>query len=318
MEQCIRLVSGAVRWLHSERESLSPFQKFFLAVAAMPVFVFAGLIFLWQRFRGTPHHVIGRSRQGVQFHCALPDIIQSNLYFFGIWEPDLTSFIERRLAPGDVFLDIGANIGYYTLVAAKLAGPDGKAVAVEVSPTIFALLQENLALNGSPENVRAVNVAAAAERGTLPVYRGPSFNIGITSTVKTLNLTLECEIDAVPVAELLEPDELRRLKLVKIDIEGAEEHVLPSLGEFLASCPEGTEFLIELTPLWWKEKKGRIGDVLAAFSSAGYHFYRIQNSYAPWRYLWPLSVHRPVRIRGEVKCRFQIDLVVSRTDADYL
>jgi hypothetical protein len=54
-------------------------------------------------------HITGHTR----------DWIQRNLYYFGLWEPNLSAWIESRLSPGDVFIDVGANIGYFTLLAAN-------------------------------------------------------------------------------------------------------------------------------------------------------------------------------------------------------
>jgi len=318
MHACIHILARALERLRVTQTALPLHRKLAIAALALPIFLLLGMILLWQRLRRAPIQTIGTTLEGAQFHCTLPDMIQTYLYLFGVWEPDLSAFIRLRMQPGDVFLDIGANIGYYTLLASRLAGENGGAVAVEASPTTFALLQANLALNNCPKNVRTMNVAAAAERGTLPVYRGPAFNTGITTTLQSKRLELECEVTALPIAELLEDAERERLKLVKIDIEGAEEHVLPTLADFLQTCPEHTEFLIELTPLWWQEKKGKLGEVLAPFLESGYHPYKVHNSYLPWRYLWPADVRPPTRIRGGVKAWMQIDLVLSRIDAPTL
>jgi len=88
----------------------------------------------------------------------------------------------RRLAPGDAFVDVGANIGYFSLLASKLVGESGLVVAIEPSPTIFAVLESNLARNRA-HNVRAVCVAASASTGMLRLFRGPDSNIGRTTVL---------------------------------------------------------------------------------------------------------------------------------------
>src|SRR5450755_115400 len=65
------------------------------------------------------------------------DWIQRQLYYFGLWEPNLSAWIERRLSTGDVFVDVGANVGYFTLLAAGVVGKTGKVVAIEPMPEIF-------------------------------------------------------------------------------------------------------------------------------------------------------------------------------------
>src|SRR4030088_1768852 len=66
-----------------------------------------------------------RVKYGARFLCSSEDLIQSWLMFFGIWEPGLTSFLQSRLQPGDCFVDVGANIGYFTLFASELVGERG-------------------------------------------------------------------------------------------------------------------------------------------------------------------------------------------------
>ncbi|HEY3128368.1 MAG TPA: FkbM family methyltransferase, partial [Acidobacteriota bacterium] len=87
------------------------------------------------------------------------DIVGRYIYYFGIWEPNLTNWISERLLAGDTFVDVGANIGYYSLLASKLVGESGRVVAVEALPQIFGILRDNLQANCAG-NVRPVNIAA--------------------------------------------------------------------------------------------------------------------------------------------------------------
>lgn len=73
-------------------------------------------------------------RNGVRMSVDTKDIVQRYLYQFGIWEPSLSGWLARTLRPGDVFVDVGANIGYYSLLAARLVGHLGSVVAIEASP----------------------------------------------------------------------------------------------------------------------------------------------------------------------------------------
>jgi precorrin-6B methylase 2 len=88
------------------------------------------------------------------------DIIQQYIYYFGVWEPRITGWVSRHLAPGDTFIDVGANIGYYSLLASPLVGKTGTVVAIEASPRTFDDLLFNLELN-NVSNVRPVNVAVS-------------------------------------------------------------------------------------------------------------------------------------------------------------
>jgi tRNA/tmRNA/rRNA uracil-C5-methylase (TrmA/RlmC/RlmD family) len=117
------------------------------------------------------HEFVVSTSFGMRIAGDTRDIIQGFIYFFGMWEPSLTRWIQERLAPGDIFIDVGANIGYYSLLASKLVGHSGSVVAIEPSPKIFSALQHNLALNHI-ENVRVVNMAVSDRREALRLFRG--------------------------------------------------------------------------------------------------------------------------------------------------
>jgi hypothetical protein len=112
----------------------------------------AGKAWLWSRvihpyFAWTHHRFACKTQSAGRIAGDTRDILQQ--YYFGVWEPNLTHWIVGRLRRGDTFVDVGANIGYYSLLASKLVGPGGSVVALEASPTIFHQLQDNLRLNNS-------------------------------------------------------------------------------------------------------------------------------------------------------------------------
>ncbi|MHC4220673.1 MAG: FkbM family methyltransferase, partial [Planctomycetota bacterium] len=256
---------------------------------------------------------------GSRIVSRLPDLIQMYIYLFGIWEPDITTFIRARLAPGDTFIDVGANVGYHTLLAAKLVGESGRVAAIEASPAIFRSLQHNLDLNDDTGVVRAVNMAAADVPGTVQIHSGPVHNVGLTTTLESRGLAPEAEVAAAPLADLLEPVEIETSRLVKIDVEGAEDRVLAGMMSFIERCPANVEFLLELSPAWWNDRQQTAQQVLEPLFDAGFHAYRIDNNLFPWRYLWPNDVRKPVRVREALTRRVKrIDLVLSRLDQEDL
>ena len=76
---------------------------------------------------------------GAVVKCRLEDVVQKSIFHFGVWEPEITEIVCARLRPGDTFIDLGANIGYYTLLGARLTGQRGCVVGIEPSPSLFAL-----------------------------------------------------------------------------------------------------------------------------------------------------------------------------------
>ena len=76
-----------------------------------------------RRLRTRPGTATARTRFGSDIPVTTADLIQRYLYLFGSWEPNLTHWISARIRPGDTVIDVGANIGYFTLLAAHLTGP---------------------------------------------------------------------------------------------------------------------------------------------------------------------------------------------------
>ena len=112
---------------------------------------------------------------GAKISCNLNDMVARFIFLFRIWEPSITSVVQKTLKEGDVFVDAGANIGYYTLLASKLVGDTGRVISIEALPEIFKRLESNVVSNCA-KNVRLVNIAVANEIGELPVYEAPSWN----------------------------------------------------------------------------------------------------------------------------------------------
>ena len=86
-----------------------------------------------------------------------------------VYERTATGIVQREINEGDVVLDIGANIGYYTLLAARLVGPTGQVIAFEPDQTNFALLRKNVEANGY-RNVVLVNKAVSDHNGTAELF----------------------------------------------------------------------------------------------------------------------------------------------------
>ena len=228
---------------------------------------------------------------------------------------------RKRLRRGDVFIDVGANIGYFTLLASNKVGPEGKVVAIDALPSNYAELVYNIGMSSNRDNVRAINRAVSDSHGTIKVYAEAPTNLGHATTAPgdRKNLRFEASVEAAPLADLLLADEIRQARLLKIDVEGAEPSVLASIGPFLRQCSQDLEIVLELSPVWWTDPALTPEKVLAPLREAGFNTYRMENDYMPWRYLWPKAV-RKVRRVGQLADRHakQIDLVLSRIDSEEL
>ncbi len=258
---------------------------------------------------------IVRTRFGSRLAGNTKDMIQQQIYFFGLWEPVLTDWITSRLAPGDTFVDVGANIGYHSLLASKIVGDSGRVVAIEASPEIYIELQKNLTRN-CIVNVRSINVGVSDRKGRLQLFRGPDHNSGETSLFQAAGFTANGTVEAAPLQDILEPKELTRARIIKIDIEGAEQFVVPGIGPLLRSGRADLELIVEFHPQYLTQPNRRAEDLVKLLNEAGFYAYWLENDYWPFNHLRNPALKRPVRLQGPIKGETVV--VFSRKDAESL
>jgi FkbM family methyltransferase len=280
----------------------------------------AGKRWLWSRvmdpyFIWNSHPFVAETVFGMRIKGDAKDIIQQYVYYFGIWEPHITSWIRSCLQPGDSFIDVGANIGYYSLLASRLVGADGSVVAIEASPKTFLELQTNLTRNRI-NNVRAVNVAASNFRGTLKVFRGHEHNTGLTTVFYREGFALECEVAAAPLSDIVHPNEMKCARVVKIDVEGAESSVVAGMGSIITAARPDLEIIIEVNPAALASQGTKPERLLKLFFDAGYHAYTLENDYSALSYVPIPPAKRPRRLRSSIN--HVTDIVLSRLDREYL
>ncbi len=156
----------------------------------------------------------------------------SRSYLLQPHEPEVTAVLERCLEPGLVVVDVGANIGYHALHAARLVGPVGRVYAVEPGQDNLAYLEKNIALNRA-ENVQVLPYAAGASR------RMREFHLLKLSLQNSFDLYEQQPDDIVGIQQVQEMplDELiaEPVDFVKIDIEGAEIEALQGMQRILAN-----------------------------------------------------------------------------------
>lgn len=261
------------------------------------------------------------TRHGTRLRCDARDLIQRSLMCFGIWEPELTGFLSRRLRPGDLFVDVGANIGYYTVLAARIVGPHGGCVSIEASPTIHRLLERNVALNRL-RNVRTINMAASDRCKEVRIYLGAETNIGASTLRAERGYTRFETVQAAPLTAMLTPEEIRRARVVKIDVEGAEQEVLDSLFERIDEFPLDAVFVVELAPTTLRENGSSLAAQVARFEAQGFTAWLLEIEHPDFDYLEysPYGVHgTPIPLdaltfsqRETVEARSFVDVVFCR------
>jgi FkbM family methyltransferase len=152
---------------------------------------------------------------------------------FGLYELDTARVLRRLLRPGDTFIDGGANIGYFTLLAAKAVGPRGGVHAFEPQPENRRRLADHAAANGLADIITIHPVALSDKPGAveLHTYANPAANHG-QSTMFILpgTETRSVRVETVRLDDYL-PDAAPRL--IKLDIEGAEPLAISGMVQML-------------------------------------------------------------------------------------
>lgn len=150
--------------------------------------------------------------------------ITGNLYW-GLHEPADMAFFVHFLRPGELFLDVGANLGAYSILSGALAGAD--VLAFEPSPDTYAMLSANLKLNGLEHKLGAVNAAVGSQIGQV------HFTVGLDA-INHVTEAAGGNTMMVPVVTLDDATPNRPVTAIKIDTEGYELEVLKGAQRVLA------------------------------------------------------------------------------------
>ena len=270
--------------------------------------------FLWSYFYWRDYHYCVRTRFGTRMKGRARDLVQGRIYYFGIWEPNLSFFIVNRLRGGGgrTFVDVGANVGYYSLLAAKLL-TDGRVVAIEAFPSIHKTLVANVKLNKFA-NIRTVAQAATDKKCHITMFSGGPLNEGATSSAESRVNSSSVVVEGMPLSEILADDEISTVRLIKIDVEGAEHSVIKGMESMLSKLPSDAEIVVEISPSEIGEKN--LIELFSIFKKSGYFPYTIKNIYVPNYYLFSLKIERAIRMK-EIPTH-GVDIVFSRMDAEYL
>lgn len=165
----------------------------------------------------------------------------------GIWEPYETSLVLQLLQPGHVFVDVGANIGYFSLLAATRVGEAGAVFAFEPDPANFELFMASTRHNGLANIIRAEQAGLAATAGDAMLYLSED-NLGDHQIFATDGARKSKSIQLLQGSEYLGPV-TGRVDLLKVDTQGSEYGVILGLMPLLQSLAAAPRIIIELTPL---------------------------------------------------------------------
>jgi FkbM family methyltransferase len=268
--------------------------------------------YLKRAVKGRPLGGTYQTRAGFAMHLSTTDVVERHLYLYGQWEPDLSHFVRGRLRPGDVFVDVGANVGYFSLLAGPVVGASGGVVAIEASASVYEALRRNLALNRAT-NVRPIHRAVAQGPGRLTFFEPRAGNPSVTTSVASdPDQAPAFEVAADRLPALLTAGELSRARIIKIDIEGGEYDAVAGLVGALPGLRPDLEIVVEISPELLAPQSHTADEVIAMLAEHGYHPYRVQHDYRAASY-FDRRRAVPRRLTGPLTA--QADIVFSRIDA---
>ncbi len=197
------------------------------------------------------------------------------LLFFHSYEKEISGIIKRIVKPGDVCIDIGANIGGLTLIMAHIVGSHGKVIAVEPHPLIAQRLKANLELNRL-NNCCIIQAAISDKEGKATLYTPPdnAFNQGLSSLSPSKLTPNQIIIDTIRGIRLTEDIDNGTCTFVKIDVEGHDLIVLKELKEIITN--HRPHIIIEYSRDRWEKNGGTFEQVMEFLSDFNYSVYYIK------------------------------------------
>jgi FkbM family methyltransferase len=186
-------------------------------------------------------YAIATLRGGQRMLVPVKDHVGRVILYMGDLEPRISSFTEKFLRAGDCALDIGCNLGWFSLIASKVVGPSGLIHAFEPQPDMNALFRASLAMN-STDNVVLHEVALSDRNGAADLHVLAGNQGASRLNEETGPLWSRVRVPVVEAGAYIDRLELPPVRLIKIDVEGHEETIFRSAETFLRTNPEAVVF----------------------------------------------------------------------------
>lgn len=252
--------------------------------------ILQGLRFLPRRYVGKARlakFLLGDFLQSRDIHVfdrfnnnfVVPSLIEPiafHLLIDGVYEPETLEFLLNHLCLGSSFVDVGANIGVFTVPVARQIGLEGQVLAIEPSHEIFRYLQENIRLNGI-SNVRLRECATFdADVSILPFYEAPPEHFGMGALAPQFSGLSE-PVEGMSLDHLLEEERITHVDLLKVDVEGFESYVFRGARQLLQG---NNPPLIIFEFCDWAERRAsgiQVGEAQQVLQRWGFEIWRLSD-----------------------------------------
>jgi FkbM family methyltransferase len=195
--------------------------------------------------------------------------LATRLMASGTYEPEIRDLIKATLQEGDTFVDLGANEGYFSILASQMVGPTGKVVAIEPQERLWGVILRNIQLNHCT-NVQLVPYAIGERKEEVEFILTPSINTGSSSIVKSSrNRLWKRQMSRTTTLDNLLGK--GKVKLIKIDIEGYEYFALKGASKVL-KAGQIENIILELHPAQLKQLHQSVEGVNEYLSDCGFTY----------------------------------------------
>lgn len=229
---------------------------------------------LWRVVRPMYERVLGLIwKKGLPRRINGTDVIRILPELHGwteVYEPDVWQALMKEIRPGDVVADVGAAYGLYTVALAKRVGASGRVYAFEPNPTTLHWLRRLVVLNGVRAWVNIMPYAVGDENATLQF----DSRRGTESHISGGAASHEIEVQSVRLDDALAG---KSIDIMKIDVEGYEEHVLRGAHELLSNPKRAPrKIFIEVHPYAWQQFGASSESLLAFLHEHDYQVFDLQ------------------------------------------
>jgi FkbM family methyltransferase len=202
--------------------------------------------------------------------------VSEKMVVYKNWEDFETKVFMKTLHPGDVVIDIGAHIGYYTLIAAKIVGNAGKVFAFEPNERNFKLLQKNVKENGY-KNVVLINKAVTKKSGSIKLYINNQ-NTGDHRIYDSQDNRKAVTVQTISLNDFFKNKNnlpfMKKVSLIKMDIQGSEVEALKGGLDLLKNNSQ-IKLITEFWPFGMNLNKTSAKEFLNLLETYKFKFYEI-------------------------------------------
>ena len=203
------------------------------------------------------------------FDLSLRDDVQRSIYF-AVYEREDLSLVDDLVSPGDVCLDIGANVGWYALQMARKVGPGGAVHAFEADPRVAGILERNRDLNRAAGVLHVHRKAVSSADGEASFFASAADRSGWGSLVRFDDIADHVvNVPTVRLDTFLQSEKIGRVALMKMDIEANEPDALAGAKRSLRE-QRFANVLIEFNGVRLSERGVSLQDMLRIFEEARY------------------------------------------------